>query len=302
VVEPRDAATVMLVRDAHEAPAGIEVFMLRRNLSSVFVAGAHVFPGGAVDAEDDSAEMHALVVGIDDAEASRRLGRPSGGLAFWVAAIRESFEEAGVLLARDAATGDVVSSATVEHLAATRAAVAAGERSFADVVRGAGLVLDGGCLRVFGHWITPSPAPRRYDTWFFLAPAPAGHAYEHDDIETIASEWVRPTDALALARRRELELIYPTYRTVEALSRFGTTSDLFRAVDEAWVDPPRALREVESTRAFQVRLPGDDEGIDERVADAVAHSTTSRGRPIDAERATAGRAPRPAASDAMEAS
>ena len=168
----------------------------------------------------------------------------------------------------------------VESLDHARAAVASGDRSFTDVLRDAGLVLDGGCLRVFGHWITPSPAPRRYDTWFFVAPAPADHTYVHDDTETIASAWVRPADALEQARRKQLELIYPTYRSIEALSRFESTDALFAAVDDAWREPRRALVEVVGDRAWQVRLPGDDDGDPERRADAMAHSTTSRRRPV----------------------
>jgi 8-oxo-dGTP pyrophosphatase MutT (NUDIX family) len=270
----------MLVRDAPDASRGVEVFMLRRNLSSVFVAGAHVFPGGAVDTDDRSDVVQALVAGVDDPSASARLGRDHGGIAFWIAAIRESFEEAGVLLARDATTGEHAPPQVVERLGGARAAVAEGRHSFADLVREAGLVLDGGCLRVFGHWITPSPAPRRYDTWFFVAPAPDGHAYAHDETETIASEWVRPADALEQARRKELELIYPTYCSLEALSRFETTHELFDAVDAAWREPRGALREVVGARAWQVRLPGDDDGESRRRADAIAHSTTSHRRPV----------------------
>jgi 8-oxo-dGTP pyrophosphatase MutT (NUDIX family) len=256
--------------------SGIEVFMLRRNLSSAFVAGAYVFPGGAVDAHDGSDEMRALVSGLDDESASELLGRADGGLDFWVAAIRESFEEAGVLLARDAARGVHVSSEIVERLDAARASVVTGDLSFADLVRDAGLVLDGGCLRVFGRWITPSPAPRRYDTWFFLAPAPDGHTYVHDEVETIASTWIRPADALRRARRAEIELILPTYRCLEALSRFDSAAALFAAVDDAWQQPADALQPVEATRAWQIRLPGDDDHADTRTADARAHSTTSR--------------------------
>jgi 8-oxo-dGTP pyrophosphatase MutT (NUDIX family) len=267
--------------DGHSGgrPEGLEVFMLRRNLSSVFVAGAYVFPGGAVDPHDRSEVMAGLVHGLDDASASSLLGRPDGGLGFWVAAIRESFEEAGVLLARAAATDAPASPKIVDRLGPLRPQVAAGDVAFADVVRDADLVLDAACLRVFAHWITPSPAPRRYDTWFFLAPAPAGHAYRHDDDETIDSTWAQPADALARARRRELELIYPTYRCIEALSRFETTEALFAAVDEAWQAPEHALAPVEAHRAWQVRLPGDDEGGADRVADALAHSTTSHRRP-----------------------
>jgi len=277
-VEPRDAATVMLVRDALEGPRGVEVFMLRRNLSSVFVAGAHVFPGGAVDADDRSVGMRDLVEGIDDVRASALLGRDSGGLGFWVAAIRESFEEAGVLLARDACDRSPASPEIVERLGAARGAVADGSRSFEAVVRDAGLVLDAGCLRVFGHWITPSPAPRRYDTWFFVAPAPSGHAYVHDDRETIASAWLGCSEVLERARREELELIYPTYRSIEALSRFDTTAELFAAVDQAWSGPDPLWSVESGGRAWQVRLPGDEDRAGERLADAIAHSTTSQRR------------------------
>ena len=126
-------------------------------------------------------------------------GRTSGALGFWVAAIRESFEEAGVLLARG--RGSRVHRSTLSSSAALlplRDAVAAGEQSFAELVRPARRRCSTrGRCRVVAHWITPSPAPRRYDTWFFVAPAPPGHAYRHDSGETVASEWVAPADALA---------------------------------------------------------------------------------------------------------
>ena len=96
VLVPRDAATVMLLRDGTE---GVEVFMMRRTLNAAFVGGFYVFPGGAVDAADRHAEVEASCLGLTDADASEQLGIPSGGLAFWVAAVRECFEEAGVLLA-----------------------------------------------------------------------------------------------------------------------------------------------------------------------------------------------------------
>ena len=105
----------------------------------------------------------------------------------------------------------------------------------------AGLVLDGGSLRVLSHWITPSPAPRRYDTWFFVAAAPSDHAYVHDDDETVASEWVTADDALERGRRREIDLIYPTYRTLQVIGRFASCADLFAALDDAWRDPGDAM-------------------------------------------------------------
>jgi 8-oxo-dGTP pyrophosphatase MutT (NUDIX family) len=273
----------MLVRDAPPPPDGsdestIEVFMLRRNLRSAFVAGAYVFPGGGVDDDDRRAPMLGLVDGLDAATADARLGS-DGALGFWVAAIRESFEEAGVLLARDASTRAPVAPDVVAELAPTRAAVASGSRSFAELVGSRDLVLDAGPLRVFARWITPDPAPRRYDTWFFVAPAPPGHAYEHDFDETVDSEWVRPGAALARARRGELELIYPTFRSLQALARFSTTEALLDAVDAAWRGPLPALRVMNPGQGWQVRLPGDtpvDGPGDDGDADAIAHSRTHR--------------------------
>jgi len=253
----------------------VEVFMLRRNLRSEFVAGAYVFPGGAVDADDRRAPLLGLVDGLEAGDADGLLGVASGALGFWVAAIRESFEEAGVLLARDAATGRAVAPGLVAELAPARPAVAAGGRSFADLVRPHGLALDAGALRVFAHWITPEPAPRRYDTWFFVAPAPPGHTYEHDSDETVASEWVRPFEALERARRGEFELIYPTFKSLQALARFASASALLDAVDAAWRGVAPALRVMNPDQGWQVRLPGDD-AVDDGDTDAIAHSRTNR--------------------------
>ncbi len=250
--------------------------MLRRNLRSAFVAGAHVFPGGAVDVEDRAPSTFELVDGIDDATASALLGRERGALGFWVAAIREAFEEAGVLLARDRGTGAAIRPELAIALEPARAPVAAGEQSFARLLTDHGLVLDGSSLRVLSHWITPSPAPRRYDTWFFVAPAPADHAYLHDDDETVASEWLATGDALERTRRGDLELIYPTFRTLQAIGRFTSCADLFAALDDVWRDPATPMRVVSAAHAWQVRLPGDDADDNEQEADARAHSVTGR--------------------------
>lgn len=288
-MEPREAATVMLVRDAGsdgphdgdshasspaDAPGspGLEVFLLRRNLHSAFVAGAYLFPGGALDPEDRAPEMLDLVHGTDGAVADDQLGIPDA-LGFWAAAIRESFEEGGVLLARDRATGRPVDPRVSERLAPERPSIASRERSFAEMLRSEALVLDAGRLRPFGRWITPSPAPRRYDTWFFVALAPADHAYAHDADETVASEWMRPDDALARAARREIELIYPTFRSLQALARFHDTTALLSAVDRAWEEPATALRVMNPDQGWQVRLPGDDADAED---DALVHSTTHR--------------------------
>jgi 8-oxo-dGTP pyrophosphatase MutT (NUDIX family) len=255
MVTVREAATVMLVRDDPD----LQVFMLRRNLESTWVAGAYVFPGGAVDPEDRDPALAARCPGLDDPRASALLGLPAGGLGYWVAAVRETFEEAGVLLARSAATGALVDPAA-PGLVDLRAALNDGSLGWRDLVESLDLQLDVGALHWFSHWITPEGAPRRYDTRFFLIAAPDGHAYSHDETETVASRWVRPHEALAAADRGDLELIFPTRKSLEAISRFERAGDLLDAVRAATEVPPASRPAV--VREFggvRLRLPGDGE-------------------------------------------
>ena len=261
----RDAATVMLVRGGAPAPADgagpLEVFMLRRNLDSEFVGGAHVFPGGAVDEADRHADLEPWCEGQTDAEASTALGLdpPRGGLAYWVAAIRESFEEAGVLLAYDG-DGTVVDLRSPQEAARFRdhrRAVDRGERRLVEVCAEEGLRLAVDALHYFSHWITPEGAPRRYDTRFFVARAPAQQAYLHDDRETIANLWVRPVDALARHERGELEMMPPTIRNLHALARFATADEVLAAAT-ALVEVPTILpRLVTDEGGWRILLPGD---------------------------------------------
>jgi 8-oxo-dGTP pyrophosphatase MutT (NUDIX family) len=261
-LEAREAATVMLVRDAPE----LEVFMLRRNLDAPFMGGAYVFPGGAVDVDDRASELFARCDGRDDATASAALGLSAGGLGFWVAAVREAFEEAGVLLARSAGARlpvDLDDRSLAARIEAARPAIGGGDRRFLELVQDEDLLLDTGALHVFSHWITPAGAPRRYDTWFFVAAAPDGHAYVHDDTETVASVWIRPRDALARAEQGELELIFPTIRNLEQLARFPSARDLLDAARDATEGfmPPRMVADASGTRVMLPIDPGYDEGV-----------------------------------------
>lgn len=256
VVTPREAATVMLVRDQPD----LHVFMQRRSLEADFVGGAYVFPGGSLDPADRDPLLFSRCYGCDDTGASRLLGAPSGGLGFWVAAIRESFEEAGVLLARSAITGaplDLDEPGVAARLDAARGALCAGERSFVDVVTGENLLLDAGALHLFSHWITPAAMPRRYDTWFFVAEAPSGHAYVHDDGEAVASTWIRPADAVERGKRGEFEIIFPTLRNLQALSRFETADALVDAVRSATDVSTTQPRIVADGNGVRILLPGD---------------------------------------------
>jgi 8-oxo-dGTP pyrophosphatase MutT (NUDIX family) len=203
----RDAATVMLVRDGRD---GVEVFLMRRHLRAVFTAGAHVFPGGAVDPGDH----------VDGADP------------FVVAAIRESFEEAGALLAYDdeGELADLRDPEVAARFAAHRLAIHGGERTLLDVLTDEGLVPAYDALHFFSRWITPPGAPRRYDTRFFVAAAPTNQTYVHDDVELIESGWFRPQEALDRFHAGEVELIRPTEVSLEALAVHATVADVLASV------------------------------------------------------------------------
>ena len=225
LVAVRDAATVMLVRDA---PA-LQVFMLRRNLNAAFVGGAHVFPGGAVDPDDSHDDLGPFCVGRTDAEASAILGIDRGGLAFWVAAVRECFEEAGVLLARHRDSGAVVDFTDPEIAARFeyhRRSVDRRQRRLVDVVEEEHLVLDVANMHYFSHWITPLGAPRRFDTRFFVAEVPPAQVAAHDAAETVESIWTTPAEALARGAAGDLRLLIPTIANLETLSRFSSVAEL----------------------------------------------------------------------------
>ncbi len=251
-VTPQPAATVTLVRDA---PRGLEVLMLQRSHSLKFMPGVYVFPGGALDPADSSPEMHALCAGLEDGAASRTLGIERGGLAYWVAAIREAFEEAGILLAYDAGGGIVaLNGEAAERYRAHRRSLDERHGDFGAIVRGEGLRLATDRLTYFGHWITPVGAPRRYDTRFFLAVAPEWQEARHDNHETIAHVWMRPQEALELCAKETLNMRFPTIRTLEQFTQCTTAAELSAALSlNQDVRPllPRISREGRSL------LPGD---------------------------------------------
>ncbi|MGZ4726904.1 MAG: NUDIX hydrolase [Acidimicrobiales bacterium] len=248
----------MLVRDTPD----LHVFMLRRNLRSDFVGGAYVFPGGGVDDHDRHVDLEPICHGRTDDEASAQLGIDAGGLAFWVAAIRESFEEAGVLLAYppegpEAGFIRFDTPELVERFAEHRRAVDAGERRLADICADEGLTLAVDTMHYFSHWITPEGNHRRYDTRFFVGRAPDGQVPLHDDREVIANLWIRPADALARHRAGEFEMIFPTIRTLEALERFASADDLLAAAAAIGDVPTILPRIVADQGGMRIVLPGD---------------------------------------------
>ena len=233
---PRPAATVLLLRDGSLGP---EAFLLQRTKSAAFLAGAHVFPGGALDKADQDARTLRRVHGLSEDEANARLGVAAGGLAYWVAAVRECFEEAGILLAQGE-DGRALGAARVAELAQYRGALHAGKLAFAEFLERERLLLRAHDLAYFGHWITAPGRARRFDTRFFLALAPAGQHGAHDGTELIASAWLRPQDAIEREARGEMELVFATKNTLADLARFARARDALEHAREAEVETNRA--------------------------------------------------------------
>ncbi|MFA5915645.1 MAG: MBL fold metallo-hydrolase [Burkholderiales bacterium] len=256
VLVPRPAATLILVRDAS---AGMEVFMIRRTQAAAFMGGAHVFPGGGVDAGDASAELAAHCEGLDDAEASRLLGVERGGLAYWTAALRECFEEAGLLLAHDAegSYADLNDAERLQVFAQWRESVRAGRATLADLCREHGLRLAAGRLAYYSHWITQPGRPRRYDTRFFLAEAPSAQTASHDNSETVDHLWIQPGEALARHQRGEIQLVFPTIKTLESIAGFDTAAALLAFARSPRKMPTMAPRTANSAEGKKLLVPGD---------------------------------------------
>jgi 8-oxo-dGTP pyrophosphatase MutT (NUDIX family) len=255
----------------------MEVLMVRRNLNSDFVGGAYVFPGGAVDPADSGPEAEQICVGRSDAEASAVLGLPSGGLSYWVAVLRETFEEAGVLLAEREGLPvlSLADPADEERFSRHRKAVNAGQERFLDICAEEGLSLSVGAVHYFAHWITPLGAPRRYDTRFFVAAAPPEQVATHDAGETIADVWISPTEALARHRRGEIDLIFPTIRNLQAISRFATSAELVAAAAAAADNVPAIEpRVIADGTGVRIVLPGDPGYEDAAVAQAPSDPTS----------------------------
>jgi 8-oxo-dGTP pyrophosphatase MutT (NUDIX family) len=210
---PRDAATVMLVRPA---PAGLEVYMLRRQASMAFAPGAYVFPGGSVDARD--ADEQVSWTGPDAAEWGRIFAAPpSLARALVCAAVRETFEESGVLLAGESPES-VVADTTSEDWEADRRSLLDRSVSLGELLTRRGLVLRADLLRPWSRWITPVVEPRRFDTRFFAAALPPGQRTRDVGGEASEVTWVQPTDALAAGRRGEIRLFPPTMVSLAELA------------------------------------------------------------------------------------
>lgn len=242
----KNAATVILLR---QGEAGLETFMLCRHQRSGFMGGAHVFPGGKVDRSDSDERWQGRVDRPID-ELAERLGEadPALGLGLLVAAVRETFEEAGVLMASTAAGAD---------LAAARDALLRGE-SFFDLAYDLDVKIGALALTPYARWITPKMESSRFDTRFFVAVLPEGQHATHDGSETTSADWLQPERAIEQMWAGRIKLAPPTVRTLQWLARFGEAES---AIADALSRKPPLVRPQLVTRdqGWFLALPGDPE-------------------------------------------
>jgi 8-oxo-dGTP pyrophosphatase MutT (NUDIX family) len=245
-VVPRPASTILLLRDG--ANSEIEVFMMVRHYEIDFNSGALVFPGGSVDkADQEIIRNPELYSGGEGLEAS--------DLSFRIAAIRETFEESGILLARARGSRALIDAKRAGEIeAAHRTELCEGKTTFGKVLTDSGILLALDELIPYAHWITPEGVPKRFDTWFFLAAAPPEQVGAHDGKESTDSIWLSPREALAGGESGRFKLPFPTTRN---LIRLGKQRSVSAALDDAGGRPIVTVMPVVTkvNGSRQLRIP-----------------------------------------------
>jgi 8-oxo-dGTP pyrophosphatase MutT (NUDIX family) len=255
-VKPRLASAVVLLRD-RDVGRGIEVFMVRRVIQSDFMPDVYVFPGGSVSADDRAAELAEDVCMpvaplIADSE-----GRTSLGSGVRAAAIRELFEEAGVLLAYRAGAILAINPEDVARFDGLRQAFNQRKGSLLEVAQAENLRLATDYLSYFAHWITPVGMPKRFDTHFFITTSPAEQQAAHDRLETSEGVWIAPAEALARSGRGEFPLVFATIHQLRELAAFGSGKEALEATTSRHVEPRIPIL-VQESGGVRVHLPGDE--------------------------------------------
>jgi 8-oxo-dGTP pyrophosphatase MutT (NUDIX family) len=247
-VAPRPASTILLLRDSANARGEIEVFMMVRHYEIDFNSGALVFPGGSVDKGDRE------IIGRPELYSGGE-GLDAAAISFRIAAIRETFEESGILLARVKQSKTLVDAKRAGEIEAIdRAALCDGKTTFLKVLTDNGMLLALDLLVPYAHWITPEGVPKRFDTWFFLAAAPPEQAGRHDGKESTDSIWLSPREALAGGESGRFKLPFPTTRN---LIRLGKQPNVKAALDHSRGKPVVTVMPV-MTRlngGRQLRIP-----------------------------------------------
>jgi 8-oxo-dGTP pyrophosphatase MutT (NUDIX family) len=248
---PVPAATILLLRDGDD---GLEVFMVKRHHQIDFVAGALVFPGGKLEKGDSDPVLAKYLDGGTDWTAEMR--------ALGAGAIREAFEESGILLARDARTGGFVTAERLEELQHYRPLLDKREAVLAEVLEKEQLRLALDQLVHFAHWITPANMPKRFDTHFFLAVSPIGHAGSHDGRESVDSIWIKPS--VAVADPKKWNVIFPTKLNLVKLDKSSSVTAAIAAARRDKVLPVTPW--VEDSPKGQILRIRDDAGYEQTTA------------------------------------
>src|SRR4051812_23192635 len=269
-VEPRHASTVVLLRDGDGAPGGLEVYLLRRHVDMAFAAGMCVFPGGGVDPRDFDADIGwvgptaaewAVLLGTDEAFAR----------ALVCAAVRETFEESGVLLA-GRTEESVVADTTGEEWETDRRRLEAREVSFTEFLERRGLRLRTDLLRLWGSWVTPVFEPRRYDARFFVAELPAGQVTRDVSTESDQVVWLAVREAIRAVDAEEMLMLPPTYCTCLELYDLTSPAQVLAAAEHRDLTPIEPTAVIDDEGAY-LSIPDRLVRLTERVAGQMADAT-----------------------------
>jgi len=267
----RTAATVMLIDDRPD----LQVFMMERNAKTVFAGGMWVFPGGSVDITDHPQDFESISVHRTDLEASELMQLPRGGLAFYVAAIREAFEEAGILLALNRAGQTPLQLVETDEKARFnrhRDRVNADSQQFLTMIDEEKLILDVGQMHYIARWITPQGPPRRFDARFFISRMPTNQEPQQDDNELVHCAWFSPEEILEKFDAGEMVLMSPTLRMIRCLAKFKSTEQVVQSAASNLADERARVN-----HNGELVLPGD-QGYDD--GDETAENGWVRLRPI----------------------
>ena len=261
-VTPQDAATVILLRPSLKKNAGsFEVLMVLRHPNSKFVPDSYVFPGGCLDQEDCLPEMENLCTGIDLKQAQAVLHDMSSrekALGAWVAGIRETFEEVGLLLAYrgDKTIVSFNSEDVGQRFRTYRKKLQTGERALKTILQNEGLTLAADHLHYFSHWITPELLSLRYDVRFFIAEAPIHQKAIHDGIELTRHVWLTPQEILDGYNRHKFNMVVPTLVTIEELANYQTIADAINETEKKEINAILTVMREENGKIIEYMPDG----------------------------------------------
>ena len=249
----KPAATVILMRE--EIKGDFEIFMVKRSSRSTF-GSLYVFPGGKLDPEDSENDLYPYCEGMNNEEASKQLGIKDNGLSFWIACIRECFEEVGVLLTNP---DDSILQDTYK-LTKLRKELNNKEITFKEICVSESLRLRTKNIVPCAHWITPEIETKRFDTRFFLAKVNAKQLASHDGFELTESFWIKPADALAKLKNGEMNMILPTIKNIEKLAEFSSSTEAFNYFEGLGDNaiPPILPKFIKKDGEWVGFLPGEE--------------------------------------------